>query len=311
MNSKALVSIGIPTYNRPLGLQKTINAILQQDYTEFEIIISDNCSPGDEIEKLLISLKEKDSRITFYIQPENKGALFNFYFVLEKARGDYFMWAADDDEWQGKDFLSSLMKFAPANILTFPDATIVIKGNRVTNYLRSYENCKAQMDYVQNFCHNDCGYPFYGVYNLGLFQKYGMKFEFDSDMTYHGDGLFLHKLFLAGPTKYVKEATIMFNAYGSVPSSIEESLDNWTKYIQRSLLIYANASLSVEIKYKILKSIINKGSSNYRFLLEKLGALNDIEKNLLIKMPPKRKNIFYKVIKKIKRGYNFILSNLN
>jgi hypothetical protein len=40
-----------------------------------------------------------DSRIKYYRQDENKGAQFNFLFVLEKATGEYFMWAADDDLW--------------------------------------------------------------------------------------------------------------------------------------------------------------------------------------------------------------------
>ena len=42
----------------------------------------------------------KDARIQYYRHEENKGPSFNFKFVLEKATGEYFMWAADDDEWK-------------------------------------------------------------------------------------------------------------------------------------------------------------------------------------------------------------------
>ena len=47
----------------------------------------------------------KDSRISYFKQSVNRGPWSNFLFVLEKARGEYFMWAADDDEWE-TDFVS-------------------------------------------------------------------------------------------------------------------------------------------------------------------------------------------------------------
>jgi hypothetical protein len=40
-----------------------------------------------------------DSRISYYRQPANLGPWGNFLFVLEMSHGEYFMWAADDDEW--------------------------------------------------------------------------------------------------------------------------------------------------------------------------------------------------------------------
>ena len=39
-----LVTVGIPTYNRPKGLERTLQCILNQTYANLEIIISDNCS---------------------------------------------------------------------------------------------------------------------------------------------------------------------------------------------------------------------------------------------------------------------------
>ena len=39
-----LLSIGIPTYNRPVGLKRTIEHMLNQNYQNLEIIISDNNS---------------------------------------------------------------------------------------------------------------------------------------------------------------------------------------------------------------------------------------------------------------------------
>lgn len=94
-----LVSIGVPTYNRPELLEKTLTAICGQTYRNLEIIVSDNCSPGPETEQVVRAFMEKDPRIQFYRQPENKGASFNFRFVLEKATAEFFMWTSDDHEF--------------------------------------------------------------------------------------------------------------------------------------------------------------------------------------------------------------------
>lgn len=95
-----LISVGIPTYNRPEGLKRTLNCITNQTYKNLEIIVSDNCSPNPEVERVVEKFLVTDPRIIYYKQKENIGAANNFKFVLAKATGEYFMWAADDDEWE-------------------------------------------------------------------------------------------------------------------------------------------------------------------------------------------------------------------
>jgi glycosyltransferase involved in cell wall biosynthesis len=107
-----LVSVGIPTYNRPEGLRRTLDCITGQTYKNLEIIVSDNCSSGPETEAVVREFIVNDNRIQYYRQETNKGAAFNFSFVLEKATGKYFMWAADDDEWKG-EFIEECVKIIP------------------------------------------------------------------------------------------------------------------------------------------------------------------------------------------------------
>lgn len=99
MKEKYLVSVGIPAYNRPEGLRRTLECITKQTYKNLEIIISNDCSPNPETEAVALEFTAKDPRIQYFYQQENKARFFNFGFVLEKATGEYFMWASDDDEW--------------------------------------------------------------------------------------------------------------------------------------------------------------------------------------------------------------------
>jgi glycosyltransferase involved in cell wall biosynthesis len=99
-----LVSVGIPTYDRPGELRTALACITAQTYSNLEIIVSDNCSPGDETKEAVQEFMKKDPRIFYYRQPENYGPVFNMNFVLERASGVFFMWAADDDRFE-KDFI--------------------------------------------------------------------------------------------------------------------------------------------------------------------------------------------------------------
>lgn len=95
-----LVSIGIPAYNNSEGLCKTLDCILNQSYKNLEIIISNDCSPDIRMDSIIKEYQERDSRIIYFKQDVNKGGFFNFKFVLDNATGQFFMWAADDDEWE-------------------------------------------------------------------------------------------------------------------------------------------------------------------------------------------------------------------
>jgi len=100
IDKSPLVSVGIPTYNRPEGLRKTLQCIIAQSYRNLEILVSDNCSTNCDVERVVKEFIKKDKRIYFYRHAQNLGPSFNFKFVLEKANGNYFMWAADDDSWE-------------------------------------------------------------------------------------------------------------------------------------------------------------------------------------------------------------------
>lgn len=107
-----LVSIGLPTYNRPQGLKNALDSLTNQQYRDIEIIVSVNPSPNEginkEIHDILEQFCEKDSRIRRYYQTTNIGGTANFKFVFNIAVGKYFMYACDDDGWE-KEFISDLI----------------------------------------------------------------------------------------------------------------------------------------------------------------------------------------------------------
>ena len=90
-----LITIAIPTYNRANGyFKEALKSALSQTYSNYEIIVSDNCST-DNTEELVKSYS--DGRIIYYKHEKNIPANENFNFCLRKARGKYFLLLHDDD----------------------------------------------------------------------------------------------------------------------------------------------------------------------------------------------------------------------
>ncbi|MFN6033110.1 MAG: glycosyltransferase family 2 protein, partial [Dolichospermum sp.] len=123
-SSEPLVSVIIPTYNRPEYLKQAISSAVTQTYQNIEIIVCDNCS-SENPESLIESFH--DSRIKFHRHPENIGMLANQLHAFKMAQGKYIASLHDDDMWN-EDFLLKLVPPLEANsdlILTFCDQYII------------------------------------------------------------------------------------------------------------------------------------------------------------------------------------------
>jgi len=99
-----LVSIGIPAYNRSAEVDRAVRSALAQTYGEIEVVVSDDASPHLDVASVLRSLVAVDHRVRVIRQPHNLGHAANYQRVLEAARGEFFMWLADDD-WIEPDYV--------------------------------------------------------------------------------------------------------------------------------------------------------------------------------------------------------------
>lgn len=90
------ISIGLPVYNSEKFIRQRIENLLTQTFSDFELIISDNCSTDSTFE-ICKEYSLKDSRIRCIKQKQNMGPVWNFNFVLKEAKAEYFVWVAADD----------------------------------------------------------------------------------------------------------------------------------------------------------------------------------------------------------------------
>ena len=93
---KGLVSVTIPTYNSEKWIAKTLDSLLVQTFSDFEIIISDNAST-DQTYKICSDYASQDKRIRIYRNQKNIGAIRNQNKLRDYANSEYFMWSSSSD----------------------------------------------------------------------------------------------------------------------------------------------------------------------------------------------------------------------
>jgi glycosyltransferase involved in cell wall biosynthesis len=96
MNSTPRVSIGMPVRNGQKYVRQTIDSILGQSFTDFELIICDNDST-DDTEQICRDYAARDPRVRYVRNPTNIGPAGNLNRCVELARGEYFRWNNHDD----------------------------------------------------------------------------------------------------------------------------------------------------------------------------------------------------------------------
>jgi glycosyltransferase involved in cell wall biosynthesis len=90
------VSIGMPVYNGEKFIAATLDSLLAQTLSDFELIISDNGST-DGTETICRQYALKDPRIRYIRHPINRGAAWNWNYVVHQARGTFLKWASSND----------------------------------------------------------------------------------------------------------------------------------------------------------------------------------------------------------------------
>lgn len=98
---KDLVSIVVPVYNVKPYIEATIQSVLNQTYTNWELLLVENASQDGTVEVVQAFLEaHPDERIKFYNIPENIGAAAARNFGVEKSNGRFVTYLDSDDLWQ-------------------------------------------------------------------------------------------------------------------------------------------------------------------------------------------------------------------
>jgi glycosyltransferase involved in cell wall biosynthesis len=107
-NALPRVSVCMPTYNYARYLPEAIESVLSQDYTDFELLVIDDCS-SDDTRTVVQAYAANDSRVVFSINEKNLGMVENWNHCLARARGEYVKFLFGDDFLARPDALGSMV----------------------------------------------------------------------------------------------------------------------------------------------------------------------------------------------------------
>jgi len=108
-----MITVLIPTYNRPNQLKTALESLNNQSYKDLKIIISDNSSNNESSQ---IVEKFKDLNIYYIKNKKNIGNIQNFLNCLSHVQTKHFVWLMDDDYFVDNDFFlkaSNVIKEKP------------------------------------------------------------------------------------------------------------------------------------------------------------------------------------------------------
>ena len=163
-NAQPLVSACLLTYRRANVLERTIGDILAQDFTDFELIINDDCSP-DHTAEIGRRAEARDPRVRYCRNERNLRYAGNQNAAVTRSRGKYVAFLHDGDRYR-PDMLSrwveALEKHPSAGLVFNNLETIEEQGNSVRTIRHPYPPlvCGREL-YLEMLRRNDS--PIFGI----------------------------------------------------------------------------------------------------------------------------------------------------
>ena len=167
-----LVSIIMPSYNTGKFIKESINSVINQTYTNWELIIVDDCSK-DNTDEIVNSIN--DNRIIYLKNEKNSGAAISRNKALKEAKGRWIAFLDSDDLWK-KDKLEKQIKFMKENDYCFSYTNYIeIDENSNPNGIKITGPKKITKTGMFNYCWPGCLTVMFDATKIGLVQIKNIK----------------------------------------------------------------------------------------------------------------------------------------
>jgi glycosyltransferase involved in cell wall biosynthesis len=131
----------MPVYNGAKWIQEAIEYLLNQSFTDFVLIISDNAST-DETADICRRFAERDSRVRYHRHNSNIGVFRNYDYVFQRSTTPYFKWASCNDICLD-GFLEKCLAVLldrPDVVLAYPKAILIFAPPGEERYGQEYDD---------------------------------------------------------------------------------------------------------------------------------------------------------------------------
>ncbi|MET3535511.1 glycosyltransferase family 2 protein [Chryseobacterium limigenitum] len=184
LDDSIYISVIVPVYNAAASLHKCIDSILEQTYTEFELLLINDGSADHSLE-IMNSFTEKDARVKVIDKVKNSGVSDTRNIGVSYAKGKNICFI-DSDDWVEKNYLQVFIdNYESSETLLLQN---LIRGKPRELYYKTYP---LQTDFSELFVKNNLLY--YGAPYVKFFDREIIiknKILFNKEISYGEDLMF-------------------------------------------------------------------------------------------------------------------------
>ena len=250
-NDFGLISIIMAAYNAEKTIEQAINSVLSQTYTNFELLVVNDCSKDRTVE-LVKDIVAKDSRVRLISNVKNSGVSYTRKHGLEEAKGDWIAILDSDDAWEPEKLEKQieLQRRTNADLLFTGSAFMDSEGHPIDWYLHAPKEVTYRQLLKQNVLSNSSA-----LVRKELYAKYyaigdGMHEDFAIWLSILKEGkkaygvdepLLIYRIAKSSKSgNKVKAARMNWNTYRYVGLNLMEAIYYECWYIFNGIRKYRN-----------------------------------------------------------------------
>lgn len=224
-----LISVVIPTYGRASSLQKSIESVITQTYSNLEVVVVDDNGENTECQietkKMVSKMIKKDRRIKYVSHKINKNGSAARNTGINSSKGDFVCFLDDDDEFYGKKLEKQIKKLNSENYLAcYCGHERFFEDNKKSVYyfqkLKEGDLKKECLNYSVDFCSGSTL-----MVKRSVINEIG---GFNETLLRHQDYEFLVRIAFRGKIACVKEPLVRINVHQG--SNIPKEFSKIEKY---------------------------------------------------------------------------------
>ena len=250
-----LVSIIMAAYNAEKTIEQAINSVLRQTYTDFELLVVNDCSKDRTVE-LVKGIAATDGRVRLISNVKNSGVSYTRKHGLEEATGSWIAILDSDDAWAPEKLEKQieLQNRTNADLLFTGSDFMDSEGRPIDWYLHAPAEVTYRQLLKQNVLSNSSA-----LVRKGLYAKYyavgdRMHEDFAIWLSILKEGrkaygvdepLLIYRIAKSSKSgNKVKAAKMNWNTYRYVGLNVVEAAYYEAWYMVKNLAKYANLKIS-------------------------------------------------------------------
>ncbi len=282
MDNELLLSIIIPIYNVQEYLCKCIDSVLQQNYSNLEVLLIDDGSP-DKSGQICDEYAKMDERIRVF-HKENGGNADALNYGLKYCNGEYIAFVDGDDYIDNPDAFSLLIKealFSDADIIVgnySKDIMGKIVSTRPHGFLRATDSESPDFRFEGFYSIGHLAYTWGKLYKRQFLMSCGLKLK---SYVYALDKLFNIECYLKKPKySFVQESVYVYRYNTSSISHRykEHFTDIWlaiTEEIHNKIIMAGRNTWYDFVAFNVLFAVFFSCKQEYQHLGRRLGSVNN------------------------------------